>query len=61
MINKIDINAEYFIDACGYKVNWRDENDGWDEYKRKSLISTHETNLMVPPFVPLFSETGLFH
>lgn len=39
------IAQPYFIDLFGYKVNWTDESDGWNQEFRQRFISYNEKNL----------------
>ena len=55
---KIDREADHFTDISGFKVNWRDPEDGWDEMKRRHLIKEHDGNIKTRAFVPALSETG---
>ena len=54
----IDTGREHFEDHWGYKVNWGNREDGWDEKKKKSLIGLHDSISVQQTYVPTFTELG---
>ena len=55
---EIDYESDYFTDLWGYKVNWRDEDDGWDAAKRESLAGLHLATKLQQKYVPKLTELG---
>ncbi|XP_059089948.1 uncharacterized protein LOC131885796 isoform X2 [Tigriopus californicus] len=47
-----------FEDVAGFKVQWNDPEDGWDEEKREDLLLIHSKNLLQPRYVPKLTKTG---
>ena len=49
---------EYFKDLWGYKVNWRDLKDGWNDEKRALILAAEKDMLEQRQSVPKITENG---
>ena len=58
LASEIDLTSDYFVDVSGFRVDWRNPEDGWDDRKRKDLLAIHRSNLEVPRLVPTLTENG---
>ena len=52
------LNEEHYTDLFGYKVNWTDFEDGWNEDKRINFLQIQTRNELQPKLVPKFTESG---
>lgn len=50
--------TSHFADLWGYDVAWTLSEDGWDEEKRKQLLSLHARNQLQPKYVPALTDLG---
>ena len=58
LASEIDLTSDYFVDVSGFRVDWQNPEDGWDDRKRKDLLAIHRSNLEVPRLVPTLTENG---
>ncbi len=48
----------FFTDLWGYKINWLDPEDGWDNLKRSELLKLHLNNIKQPDELTRYTKMG---
>ena len=51
-------NQKYFTDLWGYKVDWRNPADGWNEKKRTMMLAAKKLIIRQMQVMPKFSKLG---
>ena len=53
-----NINSQTFTDLWGFKHNWQDPEDGWDEKQRKLFISRQKEGIFQTKRIPEYTKHG---